>query len=382
MLHGLHKSAWRRSGLLVIAAVLVMTIVSACGKKEEGNSLVFAGEGEGTVIATYDGGTVTEPEFDKYLGVFNIMQPGYEQIIEIPQFKEQLLKQYIAYKVLAGQASEDIKKSAIEESDSQFKDFEDYAASDESMKTTMESKNITNDDVKTYLNLMLVVVDHMNAQVTDDELKTEYETNKTSYNPVTLRHILVSTSETDQTTGETKELRTDEEALARAKEVKAKLDAGGDWTELAKEYSDDTGSKDNGGLYEDSDVTQFVEEFKNAALEQEVGVIGDPVQTEYGYHIIKVEKRDVLDYADISDETKEKVKSAVAYDHMNTYMTDDLEKLNIVVTLPEASASPEASSDVSASPDASASPEASSEASASPEATDEAAASPSPAAAE
>ncbi|QAY67457.1 peptidylprolyl isomerase [Paenibacillus protaetiae] len=368
MLHGLHKLAWRRSALLVMAAVLVVTVLSACGKKE-GDSFAFAGQGKGTVVATYDGGNVTEQELDKYLGVFNIMQPGYEQLIEIPQFKEQLLKQYIAYKVLSGQASEETKKKALKDSDEQFKDFKDYAESDANMKATMESKKITNDDVKTYLNLMLVVVDHMNSQVTEDQMKAEYEKNKSSYNPVTLRHILIGTTQTDQTTGETKDLRTSDEALARAKEVKAKLDAGGDWNALAKEYSDDPGSKDNGGLYENADVTQFVEEFKDAALKQEVGKIGDPVETEYGYHIIKVEKRDVLDYKDITQETKDKVKSAIAYNNMSQYMTNDLEKLNVKVTLPEPSPSPSASAGASASPsaspDAAASPSASADAQAS-----------------
>jgi Parvulin-like peptidyl-prolyl isomerase len=357
MLYTTRKSTWRRSALLVIAAVLVMTIMAACGNKKdkEGSSgLTFAGAGTGTVVATYKDGNVTEPEFNKYLDIFNIMQPGYEQVIAIPQFKEQLLQQFVSYKILASLASEDTKKKAGDETDEQMKSFEDTLKTNADVKKTLDDKKVSTADVKTYLNLMLVVVEHMNSQVTDEEMKAEYEKNTGNYNPVTVRHILVSTTDPADST---KTLRTKEEALARAKEVKAKLDAGGDWTALAKEYSDDTGSKDNGGQYADKKATDWVEGFKNAALTQPIGKIGDPVETEYGYHVILVEKRDQATYDKITDEQKQEVQSVVAYNHMNTFMTDEMPKQDVKITLPEAS--PEASSDASASPGAKESPAAS-----------------------
>lgn len=357
MLQNTRKSAWRRSALLVVAAVLVMTVLAACGSKKDedkGTGTVFTGAGEGTVVATYKDGNVTEPEFNKYLGVFNIMQPGYEQVLAIPQFKEQLLQQFISYKILSGLASEDTLKKAAEETDKQMTDFEAALKEQPTLEESLTKNNVTKEDVQTYLNLMLVVVDHMNSKVTEDEMKAEYEKNSGNYNKVTVRHILVAT--TDQATGE--ELRTSEEALARAKEVKAKLDAGGDWTELAKQYSDDTGSKDNGGQYADTKVTNWVEGFKNAALTQELNVIGEPVETEYGYHVIVVEKRDSKKYDELDDATKEEVKSAVAYTHMNTFMTDEMPKQEVKITLPEASPSPEASDDAAATeaPDATEAP--------------------------
>ncbi|GGG87511.1 peptidylprolyl isomerase [Paenibacillus radicis (ex Gao et al. 2016)] len=344
MLHGTRKSAWRRSALLVIAAVLVMTVMAACGKKDEGTGTTFKGAGEGTVIATYKDGTVTEPEFDRYLGVFNIMQPGYEQVLAIPQFKEQLLQQFVSYKVLAGQATEENVKKAAEETDKQMKDFEKAIKENADLKKTLDDKKVTNADVKTYLGLMLVVVEHMNSKVTEEQIKAEYEKNGGNYNPVTVRHVLVTT--TDPSTGEEK--HKPEEALKLAKEAKAELEAGKSWDEVAKKYSEDGGSKDKGGLYENANAGDWVEGFKKAALEQKVGVIGDPVETEYGYHVIKVEKRDVKAYADLDEKTKESVKSAVAYEHMNTFMKDEMPKQDLKITLPQPS--PSASPDASASP--------------------------------
>ncbi|MFX3634141.1 MAG: peptidylprolyl isomerase [Candidatus Pristimantibacillus sp.] len=358
MLHNTRKSAWRRSALLIVAAVLVMTVMAACGNKNDNETsggkdkgaaefgTVFAGAGTGTEIATFKDGNVTEPEFDKYLGVFTIMQPGYEQVLAIPQFKEQLLQQFVSYKILAGQASEETKKKASEETEKQIADFEAAVEAQPELKTTLTTKNVTTDDVRTYLSLMLAVVEHMNSQVKDDEIKAEYEANSGLYTPITVRHILVAT--TDQATNE--ELRTMDEALKIAKEVKVKLDAGGDWAALAKEYSDDPGTKEKGGLYADVKPSGWVEGFKNAAIKQEVGKIGEPVETEYGYHVILVEKRDIKAFADIDDATQEEVKNAVAYTHMNKFMTDEMPKQEVKITLPEATEAPAESPAAEASP--------------------------------
>lgn len=230
------------------------------------------------------------------------------------------------------------------------------------------------------MKLMLVVVDHMKSKVTDEELKKEFETNIAKYSTVTLRHILVATSETDPETKETKELRTKAEALKIAKEVKAKLDEGGDWAALAKVYSDDPGSKESGGQYANAKPGDWVENFKNAAMTQKIGVIGDPVETEYGYHVILVEKRDELTYDKLDDTTKEAVESAVAYSHMSTFMSEDMKNQEVKITLPEqspapgAEQSPAASDDAKATDDAAASQEPA--ASASPSASVEPSASP------
>ncbi len=89
---------------------------------------------------------------------------------------------------------------------------------------------------------------------------------------VSARHILV-----------------DDEATAL--EVKAKLDAGEDFSELVTAYSKDTGSVSAGGDLGYFSRGQMVTEFENVAFSQPIGEISEPVQTTYGYHIIKVEDR-------------------------------------------------------------------------------------------
>ena len=86
--------------------------------------------------------------------------------------------------------------------------------------------------------------------------------------------------------------KAEEEALKLAQEIKARLDAGEDFAELAKEYSDDPGSRDQGGDLGWFGKGQMVEEFEKAAFSLEPGEISEPVRSPFGYHIIQVLEKD------------------------------------------------------------------------------------------
>jgi parvulin-like peptidyl-prolyl isomerase len=86
--------------------------------------------------------------------------------------------------------------------------------------------------------------------------------------------------------------RSDAEALALITEIKQKLDAGEDFATLAQQYSEDTGSAANGGELGWFGRGQMVPEFEDAAFALQPGQVSDPVQTQYGYHLIQVEERD------------------------------------------------------------------------------------------
>jgi parvulin-like peptidyl-prolyl isomerase len=103
----------------------------------------------------------------------------------------------------------------------------------------------------------------------------------TSGEQVRARHILVSVaadaSEAD------KEL-----ALAEAISITQRLRAGGDFAELAAQFSDDTGSGQQGGDLGLFGRGQMVAEFEEAAFSLPIGQISDPVLSQFGYHIIEV----------------------------------------------------------------------------------------------
>lgn len=97
-----------------------------------------------------------------------------------------------------------------------------------------------------------------------------------------------------------KQIKPEEEVQARhilvetedkAKELITKIKAGEDFAKLAKENSKDPGSKDNGGDLGFFTRGQMVPEFENAAFSLTKGGVSDPVKTQFGFHILKLEEK-------------------------------------------------------------------------------------------
>lgn len=81
------------------------------------------------------------------------------------------------------------------------------------------------------------------------------------------------------------------EARARILHIQELLRSGRRFEELAATYSDDLATKASGGLYQDIPFGQFPEAFERAVRSQAIGQVGDPVETLFGYHLIRVEAR-------------------------------------------------------------------------------------------
>jgi len=139
------------------------------------------------------------------------------------------------------------------------------------------------------------------APPTDEEIKEDYdkniETYQKDYNKLDTDHILVSTQD---------DKRTDEEALAIAKEIKSKLDGGADFVALAKEYSDDTSNKDDGGKIGEQTFGTLDSGYVDGAKVLKLGEISDPVKSSFGYHIIK------LNSISFDGDSYEKMKSIIS----------------------------------------------------------------------
>ncbi|PIC56526.1 foldase [Sporosarcina sp. P12(2017)] len=123
-------------------------------------------------------------------------------------------------------------------------------------------------------------------EVSDEELNKRLEESQSEINA---RHILVEDEKT-------------------AKEVKEKLDNGEDFAKVAKEYSTDPGSKDEGGDLDWFAYGVMVPEFWNAAYDLEPGKISEPVQSDNGFHIIEVKEKRKAEDEKISDEKKDEIR--------------------------------------------------------------------------
>lgn len=135
------------------------------------------------------------------------------------------------------------------------------------------------------------------VQIPEPKLKEYYEANKQRYSrpeQVQARHILLKTEGKD-----------DAAVKKQAEDLVKQLRAGGDFAALAKQFSDDPGSKENGGDLGYFERGRMVPEFEQAAFSQAVNAIGDPVKTQYGYHIIQVTGKQPayqMDFALVKDQ--------------------------------------------------------------------------------
>jgi foldase protein PrsA len=146
-------------------------------------------------------------------------------------------------------------------------------------------------EFKEKLKGQLAIEKGMKTSITEEELETANKEPKYS-------HILIKTGEGKDPAA----------AEAKAKEIKQKVDAGEDFATLAKENSEDTGSKEKGGFL-DLPIDQTVPEFKEAASKLEPGKVTDLVKTEYGYHIIKRHEEKAV--ADLTEEEKDALQKSI-----------------------------------------------------------------------
>jgi peptidyl-prolyl cis-trans isomerase D len=162
---------------------------------------------------------------------------------------------------------------------------------------------------KRNLAILIADLDKLSESInpTDAELQRIYDQNKESYRTpdrVKVRHILIKT--TDKPAGDEPKLK------AKAEDLLKQIKAGGNFAELAKKNSEDTGSAQNGGELPGW-VTkgQTVPEFEKAAFTLPIGKTSDLVKTQYGFHILQVLKREdahVREFAEVKGEIADQVK--------------------------------------------------------------------------
>lgn len=345
----------KRSVAILSSAVLVVALMAGCGGKAEeakqetktpanqtdGSNqaandplvqfpkltLPYAAD-QKAVIVEYQGGTVTGKEFEEFLRVINFMNPQQGTMIEMADSNslKAFAREYTATKVLAGRSDDAMKKESKELAEKTFEkiktQYMGFLGKDEAQfNKLLEGQGVTKDMVVNQMDLINQSINVMKKNIDDATLKQTYDQmDKASRTVASVRHILIST-----------EKRTPEEALKISNDLEARLKKGEDFAKLATEFTDDPGSKQSGGLYENADVTQWVPEFKEASLTQKVGEVGPPVKTNFGYHIIKVENRKEKTF----DEMKEQLRASSLEKAYDTFAKSELDKLITKFNIPQ-----------------------------------------------
>lgn len=233
----------------------------------------------------------------------------YDVMVE--QYGAATVDQIIADKIVASEAKKEKVTITEKELNAEVDKLKESYGGEDVFDQMLTSNNTTldalKDDLKSYLTLRKLLIPQI--EITDEELQTYFDENKNSLGEaeqVKASHILV-------------------EDEATAKEVKQKLTDGADFAELAKEYSTDEGTKENGGELGFFARGTMVTEFEDVAFTLPVNEISDPVKTDYGYHIIKMEEKKEAKEANFED-SKAEIKETLIDQKMETEYSTWLEE--------------------------------------------------------
>jgi len=232
-----------RKVLVSILTIPLLFAFIACAKKggEEPK--------KGPYLAIVGTTKITEADLDKEIKAL----PDFAQkLFEGPEGKEKFLNELVKKEILYQEAT----KKGLDKDPEYLKKVEEF-------------KKIT------LIGQLLEKEIESKSKVTDQDIKDYYEKHKAelaSVNQIKASHILVKTE-------------------AEAKKIEDMLKKGANFAELAKKYSIDKGSAQNGGDLGYFSSGQMVPEFEQAATKLKVGEISEPVKTKFGYHIIKVTEK-------------------------------------------------------------------------------------------
>lgn len=218
---------------------------------------------ENKILASVNGKNITQHDVDMAMTRFPQQNQEYFSS-EIG--REQLLEQLISFELLY--------KFAMDE---KLEETEEFKTQLELLKKDL----LIQAGVKKVLDAVTI---------SDDEVKKYFEDNKEMFKgqaSVKAKHILVDTEE-------------------KANEIKEKIDNGLAFEEAAKEFSTCPSSSQGGDL---GTFTRgkMVPEFENAAFELEIGKVSEPVKTQFGYHLIKVDEK-LPEVMKSFDEVKDSLK--------------------------------------------------------------------------
>lgn len=265
---------------VVVAGAALAVVLAACSTSNEVVASVNGTDitrGEVESLVSDPGGGFSSTDFATYLGLTIQWQAT-----------EQAAAEQFGFEITDAQVDERIDELVFEFSPGAKLD--DY----------LESVNASKEGIRKYayqLILQDLIYERLTADldpVTDEEVAKELADFPMDWTQICVSHILVGTPQ-------------------EAADVQARLDAGEDFASLASELSLDTESGVNGGDLGCASPSGYPGPFAEAAVDAEIGVVTDPVETEFGYHLILVTDRTTADSEQVR-QYLEQVKGSEAVD--------------------------------------------------------------------
>ncbi len=315
--------------ILAVMLVLMMLVMTGCSTAaapaEESTPKVDTTN----AIAVVNNQVIELDTFNKFYGMYesaykkNYGDDVLERDVNGVKFGE-VLKQDIVDMLVSEQLMRDyvvgtgfaVETAALDE---KFTELKGQLDSNEEAKTLYESLGIDDTFLKRQVESSMLANEFdrlINASIDEDEAKLN-ELYASTPIQVSASHILV-----------------DDDVTANL--VKEKLNAGEDFAELAKEYSKDPGSASNGGSLGYFARGVMVPEFEEVAFSLAVGEISAPIQSSFGYHIIKVDDIQTINDMIAAGEDEEVVnlhKDELKKTLSNEYFTQKMDELKSAATI-------------------------------------------------
>lgn len=303
-----HKKKIIITGLAIIIAIAALIYYYNMPKTGQ--------EAKSDVIARVDGEAIYSQNLDQAYEMFFLITGYPEQYRQIIT-KENFLEQLISEELLIQEAEKLGISSSDEEAEQIFNNILNRSAlTEEEINQQLNTKGFNVKDLKDYYKRQLILTKLVNVTVfnkiniSDKEIKDFYDENIDMFaaqeGQIHVSHILVETED-------------------EAKGVLKELQEGVDFKELAKEKSIEPAAKTTGGDLGFFSKGQMVKEFEDAAFAlKNVGQLSGPVETQFGWHIIRKEA-DTIGFDDAKEEIISMLKSQKEQEMLKTYV-DDLRK--------------------------------------------------------
>lgn len=276
------------------------------------------------VIARGTGVEIKRSALDEAMARVRASADAYGQRIATPDLERLSFDRLLQMKLLNAKATDTQKAEGKAEGEKSLATMHKQVTNDEMFAMQLKSMGITEEQLRTRLTEAgtAQAVLRSKISVADAEIKKFYDENPTKFQmpeKVRAAHILVATGDPRGATPMPAAEKQEKMKLAQSLLKRAR--ANEDFAKLAKEYSDDPGSKDKGGEYTFT-RGEMIPEFESAAFSLQTNQISDIVTTVYGYHIIKLLEKfppKKLEFAEVKSDIKDYLDQKAIHDMLPEY---------------------------------------------------------------
>jgi peptidyl-prolyl cis-trans isomerase C len=270
------------------------------------------------VIAKGKGFEIKRSEVDELMTGIKSAAAARGQTIpagQLIQFESQLLERLIQDRLLLQKATDADRTNGIQKANTQMNLLIERFGTQEALERQMKASGMTITELRTKLTqettAQAVKIRELNINVTDAETKQFYDDTNHSADfeqpeMVHVRHILLLTMDPVARAP----LPADQQQAKRKQidDLLKRIRGGADFAALAKQYTEDPASKDNGGEMMPFPRGQSAPEFEAAAFSLTNNQVSDVIVTVYGYHLIKLLDKTPakkIDYATVAPKIKD-----------------------------------------------------------------------------